>query len=63
MAFENTIFSRLTEWSLLSERESTDGRVGASYPEDPGSSPTTAMLQRALRLCYKKESFKLLFDI
>ena len=36
------------------EQDSTDGRVGASYPEDPGSRPASAMPQRAFRLRYKK---------
>ena len=34
---------------ILSEWDSTDGRAGASYSEDPGSSPASVMLQCALR--------------
>ena len=33
--------------SNKTKRNSTDGRVGLSYPEDPGSSSASAMLQCA----------------
>ena len=34
------------------KQDSTDGKAGASYLEDSGSSPASTMLQHALRLCY-----------
>ena len=35
---------------FIKRRDSTDGRVAALYPADPGSNPVVSMLQRALRL-------------
>ena len=41
-----------TVFSSYQISDSTNGRAGASYPKDQGSSPASAMLQRALRLLY-----------